>query len=256
MRWRSAKPDPAFSTRGFQWPSNGCTPVQHNMANLKSMKPPQWPDAVPGAATLSDTASAFGCSPCFSVPPTRHADRPFYFDAPEFGFIDQMLDIGGGTGQVASLLRQRHAGLKITVFDVASVCHAALDRFLAQGQSDDLGAHPGDFFFDPLPSGFPAAQFSHVLELFPAEQVLWLLKKAFDALPRGGRLFVYGYARHEESPPLTTSSWCLPGFTLFVPGASRLYSVGHYLRWLRVVGFSRIGYRHDGAQMLFLTAIK
>ena len=192
----------------------------------------------------------------FSVSPTQLHHRPFYFDAPEFGFIDQLLDIGGGTGEVVSLLKQQQPQLKATVFDLAPVCQQALDWFSRHGQSEDLGAHPGDFFSDPLPSGFPAVQFSHVLELFSSDRILPLLRKAFDALPRGGKLFIYGHACNEERQPMKESSWCLPTFTLFVTGASRLYAVSQYLRWLRVVGFSRISYRHDGSRTLFLMAIK
>jgi len=214
------------------------------------------PSGTEGALAGPRFTAAAPAEVFFSVPPTHLHHRPVYFEAPEFGFIDQLLDIGGGAGEVVGLLKQRQPQLKATVFDFAPVCNRALDWFHQSEQSADLGAHPGDFFSDPLPSGFAAAQFSHVLELFSSEQILFLLKKAFDSLPRGGKLFIYGHACDEEKQPMKESSWCLPAFTLFVTGASRLYAVSQYMRWLRVVGFSRISYRHDGARTLFLMAIK
>lgn len=243
--------------RRSEWLPNGCTEVQENMANSNRIKrlAPGFP-AAQGNLACPPPPAEQGRAAFFSLAPTHEASRPFYFDAPEFGFIDQLLDIGGGSGQVASLLKHRQPQLKVTIFDFAPVCDQALDWFYAHDQSEDLGAHSGDFFLDPLPSGFPAAQFSHVLELFPSEKILWLLKKAFDALPRGGKLFIYGYACNDEKLPIRDLSWCLPAFTLFMTGAGRLYAVSQYLRWLRVVGFSRISYRHDGGRTLFLMAIK
>lgn len=232
------------------------------MANLNRIKRPTAEFSGAGMhhqaiySAPEDFTPALGPDTFFSVAPSTHGSRPFYFDAPEFGFIDQLLDIGGGAGQVASLLKHRQTRMKITVFDLPPVCQQALEWFRQQGQADDLGAHAGNFFHDPLPSGFRAAQFAHVLELFSPETIIGLLKKTFDALPRDGKLILYGHACDEEKAPAKETPWSLPAMTLFVTGAGRPHAVSQYLRWLRVVGFSRISYRHDGIRTLFLMAIK
>lgn len=164
------------------------------------------------------------------APPTHRSQRPFYFDAPELRNLDQLLDVGGGPGFVASLLKEENPRIKITVFDLPAICETALNIFRESDQSADLGAHPGDFFHDPFPSGFKAMQLSHVLELLSADRACQLLKKTFDALPKTGRLLVYGLA------PLGDND--------------------NYLQWLRSVGFTRVRCRRDAADKIFLVAIK
>lgn len=176
--------------------------------------------------------------------PTHRSQRPLYFDAPELRKVDQMLDVGGGPGFVASLLKEEIPHIKVTVFDLPGVCEHALDIFRESGQEQDLGAHPGDFFIDPFPSGFRTIQLSHILELFPPNVVLRLLQKSFDALPRGGRLMIYGLA-HEQHPGV-------PGITI----APELHSVGQYLQWVRTAGFCRATYRRDNQNRMFMCAVK
>ncbi|QHJ00810.1 hypothetical protein GT347_24180 [Xylophilus rhododendri] len=204
-------------------------------------------------------AIAFQEGLCETAPPPVHRScRPFYFDAPEFGRIDQMLDIGGGPGYVASLLKEEHPPIRITVFDLPPVCDRALDIFRESGQGAELGAHAGDFFHDPFPTGFRAMQFSHVLELFTPDRIGLLLKKSFDALPRNGRLLVYGQASAaNEEPPAVQQAPTFPFQALALPaGISVRYSAEQYLYWLRLVGFSTVTCRQDASARIFLAAWK
>jgi len=179
-------------------------------------------------------------SPTPLTAPTHRAQRPLYFDAREFRRVNQLLDIGGGPGFVASLLKEEHPAIRITVFDLPDICDYALDIFRESGQGRDLGAHPGDFFRDPFPSGFRVMQFSHVLEMLPQERTLHLLRKAFAALPRGGQLFIYGRVGEKD----------------FGDGASGPHTARQYRHWLHAVGFSKVTSRADTAHHAFIAATK
>lgn len=236
--------------------------MRQSMANLDKIKRMVLPGLFPlfksGRHKRSDghTEPGVPAGACVAVNPVHRDSRPLYFPAPELGRIEQLLDLGGGPGRVASLLKQGRPDLKVTVFDTPSVCQQALDLFRERGQQEDLGVHPGNLFTDPLPSGFHAMQFSHLLELFSPEMNLQLVKKSFDALPRGGKLVVYGYATAGEHERTDVMAAALPWLALFAAGACRMYSVGAYQRWLRAVGFSKITVRHDGERTFFLMAIK
>lgn len=168
---------------------------------------------------------------------------PFVFEAPEFGLIKQLLDVGGGTGLMASLLKTYNPHLKITIFDRADNCEKALDLFRQTDQNEDLGAHAGSIHFDPFPSGFEAIQFSGIFETLGSVQINALLRKAFDALPRGGLLLIYGKieeSSHEQDarPPV------------FLP------ALAQYRELLHRRGFKLMACRRCPGKHMLLSAIK
>lgn len=100
--------------------------------------------------------------------------------------------MGGGDGVTVAHLLERYPALTVTVFDlpsVAGLAEAALrDRFGAR-----IRIHAGDLFADDVPAGPDAVLFSHVLEIFSGDEISSLLAKAYRLLPRGGKVFIYGY---------------------------------------------------------------
>ena len=184
--------------------------------------------------------------PAVAPGPTHRSQRPLYFGAPEFRRVGQLLDIGGGPGFVASLLKEENPRIKITIFDLPPVCDFALNIFRESGQDHDLGAHPGDFFRDPYPSGFRAMQYSHVLEFLPPIQAQRLLKKAFAALPARGKLFIYG----------STSNIPSERYRMGAENCAHFHCADQYARWLHETGFSSITRRQNDDGRVFLAAVK
>jgi hypothetical protein len=58
------------------------------------------------------------------------------------------------------------------------------------GLANRVTFNPGDFFADPLP-GADVLIMGHILHDWDLEQKRLLLRKAYDALPKGGALIVY-----------------------------------------------------------------
>lgn len=197
---------------------------------------------------------------CFqdAMAPKDRNSRSFYFDAKEFGAVGHLLDVGGGPGLIASLLKKENPQIKITLFDLPSVCERAEEKFKEEGFSGDLDTHPGDFFTDPFPTHMDAIQFSHLLEIFNEDKIVALLQKAYDALPAGGKLFIYGMGCDDEESGKNAdmAAWGSLYFFLLASGEGMMYPCADYRRWLKQVGFSTVIDRRNEFENIFVMATK
>lgn len=160
-------------------------------------------------------------------------------DRPEFASVRRLLDIGGGDGTTSARLVARHPDLKATIFDIPSVSKLADDK--TNSLADRVDLHPGDIFADEFPQGCDAVLFSHVLEIFSAEQIIGQLKKAYAALPPGGKVFIYGYNVSDDETEGIFSARLGLYFNVLASGQGMAYPAKDYEAWLRVAGFREIG---------------
>jgi hypothetical protein len=101
-----------------------------------------------------------------------------------------VIDIGCAEGAVPVLVAEAHGHLSGGGFDLPPV-QPVFDAYVAGfGLDDRLTFTPGDFFADPLPTA-DVLIMGHVLHDWDLEQKRLLIKKAYDALPKGGALIVY-----------------------------------------------------------------
>lgn len=157
----------------------------------------------------------------------------------EFRGVRNVLDVGGGDGTTSARLVARHPGLNSTIIDLPSVSRIAEGKASAQ-YPDRVTLYAGDIFTDDFPRGADAVLFSHVLEIFAEEQILGLLKKAYDALPPGGRVFVYGYNVSDDETAGIFGARLGLYFNVLASGRGMAYPARDYERWLRETGFGRV----------------
>lgn len=101
-----------------------------------------------------------------------------------------VVDIGAAEGCLPVQLARRHAHLTGGGFDLPPVA-PFFDKYVAaNGLTDRLRFHPGDFFSDPLPQA-DVLVMGHILHDWGLYEKQLLLRKAYDALPTGGALIVY-----------------------------------------------------------------
>ena len=104
--------------------------------------------------------------------------------------VQQLLDVGGGSGVFVEQALRRHPGLRATVFDLPPVAARALERLQAAGLAERGAAIGGDMFRDALPGGAQLISLVRILHDHDDEAVLSLLRAARRALPADGRLLV------------------------------------------------------------------
>ncbi|MFI6996282.1 methyltransferase [Nocardia sp. NPDC050175] len=187
--------------------------------------------------------------------PNDRGSRQLLFDAKEFADVHRLLDVAGGPGLIAGLLKEDHPQLEITLVDLPSVCEEASAAFAKSG-STDLHVHPGDIFVDDFPTGMDAIMFSHILEVFAEEKIIFLLEKAFDALPEGGKIFIYGMACDDDESGADMAAWGSLYFMVLASGEGMMYPVPDYRRWLTAAGFSDIVERTNDFENMIIIASK
>jgi SAM-dependent methyltransferase len=100
------------------------------------------------------------------------------------------LDVGAAQGMVPVTLARAHRHLKGVGFDLPQV-KPIFEEFVAKhGLSDRVKFHAGDFFSDRLAQA-EVINLGHSLHAWDLAQKRLLLKRAHDALARGGALIVY-----------------------------------------------------------------
>jgi hypothetical protein len=121
----------------------------------------------------------------------------------DFGRYEQMLDIGGNSGEFVLRLCQVHQRLRATVFDLPVVCAVGRKHVQAAADSNRITFVEGDVFRDPLPKGFDLVTFKSMLHDWPEREARRLLTQASQSLNLGGTLLIFerGPLRITDSPP-------------------------------------------------------
>ena len=100
------------------------------------------------------------------------------------------VDIGCAQGALPVAVASAHEHLVGGGFDLPPI-RPVFDAYTHRhGLANRLTFNPGDFFADPLP-GADVLIMGHILHDWDLEQKRLLLRKAYDALPKGGALIVY-----------------------------------------------------------------
>ncbi|MEM9802292.1 MAG: methyltransferase [Planctomycetota bacterium] len=103
----------------------------------------------------------------------------------------RLLDVGGGSAALSIALAEANPALECVVWDIPAVCPLAAEYVARAGLSARVSAQPGDMFEEPYPDGFDAVLLSQILHDWGHAKGETLVRKAFDALPVGGRLLVH-----------------------------------------------------------------
>lgn len=109
----------------------------------------------------------------------------------DFSDVRRLLDVAGGAGGFSIALAQRYPELRCTVAELPIVCpltQGYIDRY---GVTDRVDTVPLNMFFERWPTGYDAVFFSCVLHDWDLEHRTELIRRAYDALPAGGRIFIH-----------------------------------------------------------------
>ncbi len=200
----------------FPWPPTSEAQLQSFEASMSAGAPPIAESFLSHASTaLAPVAREDGCRP--GLPRLR------------------MLDVGGGDGTLARRLLLSDPALHVDVYNLPALRPLVERTMGLEGTKGRLGFVPGDFLAEPLPSGYDALSFVRVLHDWPNDVAVTLIRKAYDALPGGGRIVISEEFRDAERLAVQFFwSYFLLGIDACV---SRLRESAFYVRALGEAGF-------------------
>jgi acetylserotonin N-methyltransferase len=125
----------------------------------------------------------------------------------DFGGIKRILDVGGGSGCFMIAAAQAHPELEATVMELGTMCQVAAKYIAAGGVEARVGTVAVDMFRDAWPKGYDAIFFSNVWHDWNFRTCAWLAARAYEALPRGGRIILHEALLDDDGggPPTTAA---------------------------------------------------
>jgi len=114
----------------------------------------------------------------------------------DFGTINHLMDVGGGSGELMGAVARTHSTMRGTVFDLPRCADAANQHFGRLGISDRVDFVAGDFF-QAVPVVVDAIILKSIVHDWDDERSRIILKNCRKALPQNGRLLLVERAMPE-----------------------------------------------------------
>ena len=130
---------------------------------------------------------------------TRY-EGPVCMSRYDFSRHRRVLDVGGNSGEFATGICRRHAGVEAVVFDLPVVCDIGREHVAGLGMGGRVTFLPGDALADPWPGGFDLVIFKSMLHDWPDAHARALLSRAHQALAPGGTLLIFERGPIEIGP--------------------------------------------------------
>jgi len=105
--------------------------------------------------------------------------------------VERLLDVGGGSGVFANAFAQRNPSLHCTVMELGPMCEIAQEYIATAEVGGRVDTIAVDMFRMRWPEGYDALFFSNIFHDWDFETTAWLARRAFEALPPGGRILVH-----------------------------------------------------------------
>jgi 2,7-dihydroxy-5-methyl-1-naphthoate 7-O-methyltransferase len=115
----------------------------------------------------------------------------------DWGSVDTVVDVGGGTGSLLAAILCARPNVRGTLVDLPSTVARSAETFQAAGVAERVTA-VGQSFFDPLPSGADLYLLKNVLGDWPDREAIALLHRCALAAQPGGRVIVLGGVSPDE----------------------------------------------------------
>jgi ubiquinone/menaquinone biosynthesis C-methylase UbiE len=116
---------------------------------------------------------------------------PQMIEIKELAQVQHLLDVGGGDATTAIRLCQQYPSLKVSILELTSVCSIGQKNIESANLSHRIKYLEGDMFNHPWTNNCDGILMSHVVEILSLEKVSFLYQKAYEILPKNGRLFIW-----------------------------------------------------------------
>ncbi|MGW1071755.1 methyltransferase [Streptomyces sp. NPDC002537] len=166
--------------------------------------------------------------------------NPILVENADLSGVGNVLDVGGGDGVNSIALAAANPGVSFTVFDLPGAVAIARDKIRHRGLSDRIGVAEGDMFADAFPEGHDCLLFANQLVIWSPEENRLLLRKAYEALPDGGRVLIFSAMSDETGDGPLYAALDNVYFATLPTGSSMIYHWAQYEEWLTDAGFSEV----------------
>ncbi|MBW4669494.1 MAG: methyltransferase domain-containing protein [Cyanomargarita calcarea GSE-NOS-MK-12-04C] len=172
----------------------------------------------------------------------------------DFTDVKRLLDVGGGSAAVSVALAKRYPNMHCTILDLPVVCSIA-EEYISQAElSHQIDTYEGNFFTQPFPNGYDAILFSNIFHDWTWEKCLHLAKQSFEALPKGGRIYLHEVLLSDtkDTPLVATSySMCMVWWT-----QGKQFTAGELTKLLLGVGFEDVSVTPTHSYYSLIYAVK
>lgn len=153
---------------------------------------PFWDDlaANPGVAESFDALMG----PAGHGTPDAHLEIAGGWDS-----VRSVVDVGGGTGAMLAELLRHRPDVHGTLVDLPGTVARSGDTFKDAGVADRVTT-VGQSFFDPLPPGADLYLLKKVLNDWPDEETVAILRRCAEAARPDGRVLVLGGVAPDDTP--------------------------------------------------------
>ncbi len=163
-------------------------------------------------------------------------------------------DVGTAQGAMPMQLAMAHPHLKGIGYDLPAVRPVFEKYVLQSGVADRVTFQGGDFFKDSLPS-VDVLIMGHILHDWNMEQKRMLIKKAYDALPKGGAFIVYEALIDDDRRENAVGLLMSLNMLVETPGGFD-YTGADCQKWLREAGFRQTRVEHLAGPDSMVVGIK
>ena len=168
----------------------------------------------------------------------RHDYESLAASAADFGIHDFILDAGGGTGELAFALLRAHPGLTATVMDRPEVVSTVIAPVDVAGRCSFAGCD----FFEEWPVRSDAVVLARVLHDWPDGEAMRILRRAREAMPVGGALYVVEMVLDDS-----TGAGGLLDLNMLVVAEGAERTEGQFRELLATAGFELLGVAPTGS---------
>ncbi|MEE4539300.1 MAG: methyltransferase [Erythrobacter sp.] len=147
------------------------------------------------------------------------------------------LDVGGGHGAFLARIGAAHPGLHLGLFDLPEVAEAGRERLAQTFGEARISAHGGDFFADPIPTGYDIVSLVRILHDHDDEPAARLLANIREGMAPGQRMLIA--EPMARVPGVEGVGEAFFGMYLWAMGSGRARTPEEIAAMLRAAGFAR-----------------
>jgi len=139
----------------------------------------------------------------------------------------KILDVGGNTGKFSTFCAENNPDVQMTILDLPGQVKEATENIHKKGLNDRISTHALNLLDNaiPFPKNHDAIWMSQFLDCFSQEEILGLLKRAYDAIDENGSLFIL--ETYWDKQEFQASTYSLHAtslyFTAIANGNSQMY---------------------------------